>query len=200
MGPLHDQEQIARYAARWSQDFGATVRLPHGIDRIEALGTDALVVGASGRAFCLLPRSTLVNVRWSPLGTSAGTPLRASRAATGSSIAPRSRTPDSLVCRSARRPAWLSASLRGVGVGPVSAQRLVAIRRGRLGDVAPGDSRTIGAARRAWTGMATRGRCSSGVGSSRCSVTRSLKEHSPAAASRRRAGSVFPQSGTSDHR
>ena len=47
-GPTTTQDKPHVYAARWNKDFGATVRLPHGVDRIEALGSHAIVVGTSG--------------------------------------------------------------------------------------------------------------------------------------------------------
>jgi hypothetical protein len=47
-GPVPTNDKREVYAARWNKNFGATLRLPHGVDRIEALGSHAVVVGASG--------------------------------------------------------------------------------------------------------------------------------------------------------
>ena len=47
-GPSTTNDKPHVYAARWNKDFGATVRLAHGVDRIEALGSHAIVVGTSG--------------------------------------------------------------------------------------------------------------------------------------------------------
>jgi hypothetical protein len=41
-----DKPQV--YAARWDKDLAATLRLPHSVDRIEALGSHAVVVGTGG--------------------------------------------------------------------------------------------------------------------------------------------------------
>jgi hypothetical protein len=41
-----DKPQV--YAAAWNRNLVATLRLPHGVDRIEALGSHAVVVGAGG--------------------------------------------------------------------------------------------------------------------------------------------------------
>ena len=45
-----EQERTADlYAVRWAGGEPARLPLPHGVDRIEALGTDAVVVGTDGR-------------------------------------------------------------------------------------------------------------------------------------------------------
>jgi hypothetical protein len=47
-GPPERANESSLYAVRWAGGKTATLKLPHGVDRIEAMGTGAVVVGTDG--------------------------------------------------------------------------------------------------------------------------------------------------------
>jgi hypothetical protein len=49
LGPTAAASGSTLYVVRWADGALTELRLPHGVDRIEALGTDAVVIGTDGR-------------------------------------------------------------------------------------------------------------------------------------------------------
>ena len=145
------------------------IPLPHGVDRIEALGANAVVVGTRRQGPALhqpAPRRR----------RDRGGPLHAQGRGAGRDAQPRlllqageRQTPASSACRSSAAAAPRSRQLRqdSAAVLFLRNQALRLTELGRARRAARDAARTTAAAPPAWTGTATRGRSSSATACSR---------------------------------
>ena len=174
-GAPQNKPQSNLYAVRWADGDLSELKVNHGVDRIEALGSDAIVVGTDGSNL-RFSAIRLADLRKSPTSTFAKALRKASFAVTVSSTSLMDRIRACSVCRSVCRDVQgTSICSRTQRRFSFCATTVCTLKRSANSGRNLRKPWTISAAHLASIGTATRGRCLCAAESSQCSDTNSSK-------------------------